>query len=385
MWSILAIGVFLSFRVLDVPDMTCEGSFPLGGAIAASLIASGASPWAAIAAGAAGGLIAGTVTGILYTKLKIPAILAGILTMIALYSINLHIMGKANISLLRVDTVFSTTASLLHVSQSTAAFIVPAVLMVIISALIYWFFGTELGMCIRATGYNPQMVRAQGVNTDTMIIMGLFISNALIGLCGAVVAQNNGFADVGMGIGTIVIGLASVIIGEVILGVDSFSGSLLAVVVGSIIYRVVIAVVLYLGSVPERTADVDAALDSLQEQPWQFVTDIPADHRVTAPGGGRELYCLFAVSSRDTLFLYEKQDPQYPHQTGRELYCGRDGQPILLLCNGTPDTPDTTAVVYCTTGRALDWSPRLSAGTGSPEPVEGVDDFSQHPTPGAAP
>lgn len=175
MWSILAIGVFLSFRVLDVPDMTCEGSFPWR-CHCSVLIASGASPWAAIAAGAAGGLIAGTVTGILYTKLKIPAILAGILTMIALYSINLHIMGKANISLLRVDTVFSTTASLLHVSQSTAAFIVPAVLMIIISALIYWFFGTELGMCIRATGYNPQMVRAQGVNTDTMIIMGLFIS-----------------------------------------------------------------------------------------------------------------------------------------------------------------------------------------------------------------
>ena len=146
-----------------------------------------------------------------------------------------------------------------------------------------------------------------------------------------------------------------------------------------------LAVVLYLGSVPERTADVHAVLDSLQEQPWQFVADIPADRWVTAPGGGRELYCLFAVSSRDTLFLYEKQDPQYPHQTGRELYCKQDGQPILLLCNSTPDTPDITAVVYCTTGRALDWSPRLSAGTSSPEPVEGVDDFSQHPTPGAAP
>ena len=145
-----------------------------------------------------------------------------------------------------------------------------------------------------------------------------------------------------------------------------------------------LAVVLYLGSVPERTADVHAALDSLQ-QPWQFVSDIPADHRVTAPDGGRELYCIFAVRKADTLFVYEKQDPRYPHQTGRELYCGQDGQPILLLCNGTPDTPDTTAVVYCTTGRALDWSPRLSAGTGSPEPVEGVDDFSQHPTPGAAP
>ena len=145
-----------------------------------------------------------------------------------------------------------------------------------------------------------------------------------------------------------------------------------------------LAGVLYLGSVPERTADVDAALDSLQEQPWQFVADISADHRVTAPGGGRELYCIFAVRRQDTLFVYEKQDPQYPHQTGRELYCKQDGQPILLLCNGTPDAPDTTAVVYCTTGRALDWSPRLSAGTGSPEPVEGVDDFSQHPTPGAA-
>lgn len=146
-----------------------------------------------------------------------------------------------------------------------------------------------------------------------------------------------------------------------------------------------LAVLLYLGSVPERTTDVDAALDSLQEQPWQFVTDIPADHRVTAPGGGRELYCIFAVRREDTLFVYEKQDPQYQHQTGRELYCKQDGQPILLLCNSTPDTPDITAVVYCTTGRALDWSPRLSAGTSSPEPVEGVDDFSQHPTPGAAP
>lgn len=250
MWSILAIGVFLSFRVLDVPDMTCEGSFPLGGAIAASMIAAGASPWLAIAAGALGGLLAGIVTGILYTKLKIPAILAGILTMIALYSVNLHVMGKANISLLRVDTIFSTTASLLHVSNSVAAFLVPAVLLFLCSAFIYWFFGTELGMCIRATGYNTQMVRAQGVNTDTMIIIGLFISNALIGLCGAVVAQNNGFADVGMGIGTIIIGLASVIIGEVILGVDSFSASLAAVILGSVIYRVVIAVVLYMGMPP---------------------------------------------------------------------------------------------------------------------------------------
>ena len=146
-----------------------------------------------------------------------------------------------------------------------------------------------------------------------------------------------------------------------------------------------LAVVLYLGSVPERTTDVDAALDSLPEQPWQFVADIPADRWVTAPGGGRELYCIFAVRREDTLFVYEKQDPAYPAQLGKELYGRQGGQPILLLCNSTPDTPDITAVVYCTTGRTLDWSPQFSAGTGSPEPVEGVDDFSQHPTPGAAP
>ena len=146
-----------------------------------------------------------------------------------------------------------------------------------------------------------------------------------------------------------------------------------------------LAAVLYLGSVPERTADVDAALDSLQEQPWQFVADIPADHRVTAPGGGRELYCIFAVRREDTLFVYEKQDPAYPAQLGKELYGRQGGQPILLLCNGSREDTDTMVTVYCSTGRPLDWNPQLSAETGRPVPVEGVDDFSQHPTPGAAP
>lgn len=146
-----------------------------------------------------------------------------------------------------------------------------------------------------------------------------------------------------------------------------------------------LAVVLYLGSVPERTADVDAVLDSLQEQPWQFVTDIPADHRVTAPGGGRELYCIFAVRREDTLFVYEKQDPAYPAQLGKELYGRQGGQPILLLCNGSREDTDTMVTVYCSTGRPLDWNPQLSAETGRPVPVEGVDDFSQHPAPGAAP
>ena len=146
-----------------------------------------------------------------------------------------------------------------------------------------------------------------------------------------------------------------------------------------------LAGMLYLGRVPERTADVDAALEALQPLPWAFVSDIPADHRVTAPGGGRELYCIFAVRRQDTLFVYEKQNPQYPHQTGRELYCRQGGQPILLLCNGTPDTPDITAVVYCTTGRPLDWTPQLSGSTGQPMPVEGVADFSLDPEPQDAP
>ena len=145
-----------------------------------------------------------------------------------------------------------------------------------------------------------------------------------------------------------------------------------------------LAGVLYLGSVPERTTDVQAVLDSLPEQPWQFVADIPADHWVAAPGGGRELYCIFAVRREDTLFVYEKQDPAYPAQLGKELYGKQDGKPILLLCNGSPDVPDITAVVYCTTGRALDWNPQLSGSTGQPVLPEGVYDFSDYPLTGAA-
>ena len=142
-----------------------------------------------------------------------------------------------------------------------------------------------------------------------------------------------------------------------------------------------LAAVLYLGSVPERTADVDAALDSLQEQPWQFVADIPADHRVAAPGGGRELYCIFAVRREDTLFIYEKQDPAYPAQLGKELYGRQGGQPILLLCNGSRE--DTMVTIYCSTGRPLDWNPQLSGSTGQPVLPEGVADFSAGVEPAA--
>ena len=249
LWSLLAIGVFITFRVLDIADLTVEGSFPLGAAISATLIVDGVNPIVSIVVAAIGGMLAGAITGWIHTKLKIPALLAGILTMIALYSINLRVMGKANVSLLRLDTVY-TYLEHLSVLHTIALLLIGLAVAVATCILLFWFFGTEIGACLRATGVNPQMIRAQGVNTDTMIVLGLLISNGFVAISGALIAQGNGFADVGMGVGTIVIGLASVIIGEVLFGTKSFVRSLLAVVLGSIVYRIVIAIVLYLGMPP---------------------------------------------------------------------------------------------------------------------------------------
>lgn len=249
LWSMLALGVYLTFRVLDIADLTVEGSFPLGAAVAAACLVKGISPVPSILIAAAAGALAGVITGLLHTKLKIPALLAGILTMIALYSVNLRIMGKANLSLLRVDTVFSYLRAM-NLDNNMAVFAVGLLSTVIFGLIIYWFFGTELGAAIRATGYNPQMIRAQGVDTNYTIILGLLLSNALVAISGALIGQSNGFADVGMGVGTIVIGLASVIIGEVLFGTRSFKNSLVSVILGSIVYRIVIAVVLQMGMPP---------------------------------------------------------------------------------------------------------------------------------------
>lgn len=247
LWAIMALGVFLTFRVLDIADLSVEGTFPLGAAVAATLIDAGHSVWFAMLIALIAGCIGGTVTALLTTKLKIPALLSGILTMIGLYSVNLMIMGKANVPLLRAETVFTLTENLFGVSSVVATLIVGLVATVIVGAIMYWFFGTVLGTAIRATGCNPQMARAQGINTNVMVILGLLISNAL---SGALVAQSNGFADVGMGTGTIVIGLASVIIGEVLFGTRSFKNWLISVVLGSVVYRAVIAIVLELGMPP---------------------------------------------------------------------------------------------------------------------------------------
>ncbi len=250
LWALLALGVFLTFRVLDIADLSVEGTFPLGAAVAASMLDGGHSIFLAMLLAAIAGCLGGTVTALLTTKLKIPALLSGILTMIGLYSVNLMIMGKANIPLLRIETIFTITQRLFGASTPIATFIVGLTTVIIIGLAMYWFFGTVLGTAIRATGCNPQMAKAQGVNTDNMVILGLLISNGLVGLSGALVAQSNGFADVGMGTGTIVIGLASVIIGEVLFGTRSFWNWLISVILGSIVYRIVIALVLEMGMPP---------------------------------------------------------------------------------------------------------------------------------------
>lgn len=250
LWAIMALGVFLTFRVLDIADLSVEGTFPLGAAVAATLIDAGHSVWFAMLIALIAGCIGGTVTALLTTKLKIPALLSGILTMIGLYSVNLMIMGKANVPLLRAETVFTLTEDLFGVSSVVATLIVGLIATTVVGVIMYWFFGTVLGTAIRATGCNPQIARAQGINTNVMVILGLLISNGLVALSGALVAQSNGFADVGMGTGTIVIGLASVIIGEVLFGTRSFKNWLISVVLGSVVYRAVIAIVLELGMPP---------------------------------------------------------------------------------------------------------------------------------------
>lgn len=249
LWSVMAMGVFITFRTLNIADLSVEGSFPLGGAVAAMLLAEKVNPATAIVAAGLAGMLAGAVSGLLYTKLKIPALMAGILTMIALYSVNLRVMGKANLSLLNTDTIF-TSLEFLKLSPNLTTFVAGLCIAIAIPLWLYWFFGTEIGMAVRATGNNPQMIRAMGVNTDDMFLLGLVLSNGLVAVSGALIAQDNGFADVGMGAGTIVIGLASVIIGEVVFGTRNFKNSLISVVLGSILYRIVIAVVLYLGMPP---------------------------------------------------------------------------------------------------------------------------------------
>ncbi|MCI8855229.1 MAG: ABC transporter permease [Clostridiaceae bacterium] len=248
-WGIMAIGVYLTYRILDVADLTVDGSFCTGGAVCIMLMLAGYNVWISMLAATAAGLITGLMTGIFHTFMGIPAILAGILTQLSLYSINLKIMGKSNQSI-NVDK-FDLLVSLRWVKE--AAFHNPLIMVlmatIILIAVLYWFFGTELGCGIRATGSNPNMSRAQGINTDFNKVLGLMISNGLVALSGALLTQYQGFADVSMGRGAIVIGLAACIIGEAVFGrvFHNFALRLLAVSFGSIIYYIVIQIVLVLG------------------------------------------------------------------------------------------------------------------------------------------
>ena len=264
--SVLALGIYISFRIFDFPDITAEGSITLGAAVAATLLVSGINPVVATAAAFCAGLGAGAVTGVLHTKFKINGLLSGIIVMTALYSVNLHVMGKSNIPLLASATlgnyaenaalalgITASNAMLLgwEVSVRDLSILVCVFALITITGLgLDWFFRTHLGTAMRATGDNPQMIRALGVDVSAMMILGLAVSNGLIALSGALLAQYQGFADVQMGIGMLVWGLASVIIGEALVGVRSLGLSIVGAVMGSVLFRLLVAMALRWGIDP---------------------------------------------------------------------------------------------------------------------------------------
>ncbi|MBQ3461208.1 MAG: ABC transporter permease [Solobacterium sp.] len=246
-WGIMALGLYITFRLLDVADLSVDGTFTTGGAVTVMLLLAGWNPWAAMFIAFLAGMVAGTVTGLLHTKLGIPSILSGILTQFALYSVNLAIMGFTANKAISVDKYQMAITS----RNIPMALITGVLIAAVLIALMYWFFGTEIGSSMRATGCNPEMSKAQGINIDVMKVLGLAVSNAIVAFSGGLMAQYQGFADINMGRGAIVIGLAAVIIGEVIgdalLGKHlNFAGKLSFVVVGGIIYYLVVVLVLWL-------------------------------------------------------------------------------------------------------------------------------------------
>ena len=246
-WGIMAIGVYITYKILDLADLTVDGTLGTGGAVLVVLTTNGTNIYLALLIAFIAGCLAGLATGILHTKFGIPAILAGILTQLALYSINLRIMsGRANVTISWRNFDLIVSSNMLQIWRTI---LVAGIFVVVIIAVLYWFFGTEMGHSIRATGSNQNMARANGINTDTRKIIGLVISNGLVAISGGLLAQFSGSADINMGRGAIVIGLAAVIIGEVIFGkiFKNFALKLLAAVFGSVIYYIVIALVLKLG------------------------------------------------------------------------------------------------------------------------------------------
>jgi len=273
--SLLALGVFISFRIFAFPDITADGSITLGAAVAATLLVHGVTPPLASLAAFLAGMLAGACTGTLHTRFKINSLLSGILVMTALYSINLHVMGKSNTPLLSVNTLATQSERIgVKLMRGAAGFnlagwdvsvrdtsVLAAIVLTVVAtgALLYWFLRTNLGMAMRATGDNVQMVRALGVNDANMIVFGLAISNGLVALSGALLAQYQGFADVGMGIGMVVWGLASVIIGEALVGTNQLGPTIVGAVMGSVLFRLLVAVALRWGLSPNDLKLITAA------------------------------------------------------------------------------------------------------------------------------
>lgn len=249
LWGAMVLGVYITYKLLDIADLTADGSFAFGGCVCAVMIVNfKMNPLLALVFATFAGMLAGFVTGALHTIFEIPAILAGILTQISLWSINLRVMGKSNIPLLKTDTIFSWLTDATGVGNAVSGVILGGIIIVFIIIILYWFFGTELGSSLRATGNNEAMIRALGVNTGHAKLLALIISNGLIGLSGGLIVQSQKYADINAGTGAIVIGLAAIVIGEVVIGkVISFWMKLLAAVVGSIVYFVIRSIVLQLG------------------------------------------------------------------------------------------------------------------------------------------
>ena len=243
-YALVALGVLISFRILDFPDLTADGSFPLGGAVFAVCVTHGMNPWLACALAGMAGAVAGLMTGWLHVSLKIMQLLASILVMVALYSINLRIMGSPNLPLLGQESVFSP---LINSDSTNQYWVQPLVIfgfVIVAKFFMDWFFSTEIGLSIRATGVNARMTQAQGINTSRTLLLGLALSNALIGLAGALFVQTQGGADISIGIGTIVVGLAAVIIGETLIPGKRFFVITMAVIIGAVLYRAFIALAL---------------------------------------------------------------------------------------------------------------------------------------------
>ena len=253
LWGIMVLGVYITYKLLDIADLTCDGSLALGGCVCAVLLVEfGMNPWIALVCGMLAGMVAGAVTGVLHTLFEIPAILSGILTQIALWSVNLRIMGKSNVPVLRNVTVFSSISDATGMSQAQVTLIMGGIFAVAFVALMYWFFGTEIGSALRATGNNEAMSRALGINTNMTKLLALVISNGLVGLSGALICQSQRYADIGMGTGAIIVGLAAIVIGEVLGRLTpgkliSFWARLASAVAGSVVYFLIRAIVLQLG------------------------------------------------------------------------------------------------------------------------------------------